>query len=72
MDFAASPNGRMLAVVCERFGKYPGDFFADDVIGFNFAVALATQDVETLDPGLAAPSDDWDRSGRRVRMDPFA
>ena len=43
-EFVRSDAGRLFGEVCERYGRWPGDAFDDDVIGYNVAIGLALRE----------------------------
>lgn len=53
-DFCSSPQGRLYAQVCERYGVDPGAVFDDDVAAFNLRLGLivTAPEVEETSPGI--------------------
>lgn len=39
--YARSEQGQLYGAACERYGVDPASAFSDDVLGFNFRIALA-------------------------------
>ena len=62
--FAQSERGHFLAAVSKHFGVDPAQGFTDDVIAYNFRVALlmAETEPEEKDPGFLDP-DFWRGDG---------
>lgn len=66
--FAASDQGKLAALACDRWGVDPATLVDDDVLGFNLRVGLAAA-LRDADEEREPTSVDegWDRAGDDLR-----